>query len=102
MKINKDLHKILITENLRNRLIKKFHNNFGHIRVKKMPTLISSTYYWPEVTKSIKEFVECCSVCQTNKIQGSKRLGELSQFGPAKEPFGIISIDTVGGLSCYN
>ena len=102
MKIKNNFHKILIPENLRNKLIKKFHNDFGHIGVKKMLTLISSTYYWPEMTKSIKEFVECCSICQTNKIQRSKKLGELSQFGPAKEPFDIISIDTVGGLSGYN
>ena len=57
-----------------------------------MLTLISSTYYWPKITLSIKEFVECCSVCQTNEIQWSKSLGELSQVGPEKKPFDMISI----------
>ena len=38
VKIKNNFHKILIPENLRNKLIKKFHNDFGHIGVKKMLT----------------------------------------------------------------
>jgi putative transposase len=54
------------------------------------------------MTNDVKDYVKSCTVCQTNKIQRQKKLGSLSQVGPAQEPFDIISIDTVGGFSGYN
>ena len=97
-----NFHKIFIPENLINQLIDKTHKDFGHIGHKKMLTLIASTYYFKNITEKINEFLSKCHICQTNKINRKKKLGSLSQLGPAKEPFDIISIDTVGGLSGYN
>ena len=102
VKIKNNFHKIFIPENMINEIIEKTHRDFGHIGLKKMLTLISSSYYFKNITEKLNEFLAKCSVCQMNKINRRKKLGTLSQIGPAKNPFEIISIDTVGGLSGYN
>lgn len=101
-KIKNSFHKVLVPKRLRVELVKKFHLTFGHIGVKQMLTLISKSYYWPEMTKLIKQFIDSCEVCMKNKTSRAKKLGLLSQLGPAKDTFDIISIDTVGGFNGYN
>jgi transposase InsO family protein len=54
------------------------------------------------MTEIISNFVKNCIVYQTNKIIKIKKCGELSQVGPAKLPYDIVSIDTAGGFSGYN
>jgi hypothetical protein len=102
IRIKNNFHKILVPENLRSKLIEKFHKIFGHIGTKKMLKLISTCYFWPKMTELISNFVKNCSVCQTNKIIKIKKYGSLSQLGPALQPYDIVSIDTVGGFSGYN
>lgn len=102
VKLKNNFHKIYIPEKLRFELIKQFHLEFGHIGVKKVLNLLSTCYYWPNMTQSIKQYVDACKVCQENKVSRTKKLGSLSQIGPAKGPYEIVSIDTIGGLSGYN
>ena len=102
IKLKNNFHKILIPEPLESKLIEKFHLEFGHIGSKKMLTLISSAYHFDNMTNKINRYLNECFVCQTNKINRKKKLGSLSQLGPAEEPFDIISIDTIGGFSGYN
>lgn len=52
--------------------------------------------------EQVAKIVSSCITCQKNKITNKKKLGELSQLGPAKNPFEIVSLDTIGGLSGYN
>ena len=102
VRIKNNLHKVFVPEKLRKQLIENFHLTFGHIGKQKVLNLISSCYYWPQMGNDINEFVSACQICQTNKVLKMKKLGSLSQIGPAKNPFDIISIDTIGGLSGYN
>jgi reverse transcriptase/RNaseH (fragment) len=96
------LTKIFVPENLINKLIKKAHNQFGHLGPKKLIEFISPYYIANNLHKYVSELTFTCLTCQKNKINLEKKLGELSQLGPAKEPFEIISLDTVGGLGGYN
>ena len=102
VKIKNNLHKVYVPENLRKILIKKFHVQFGHIGTKKMMHLISSCYFWSNMTNDIKNFVDKCFICQTCKVRREKLYGELSQIGSPEKPFDIIAIDTVGGFKGYN
>ena len=102
IKINDKFKRIYITEELVKPLLTKFHNNFGHIGTKKMLSLIACNYYFKNMSEKIKEFLQKCHICQTCKLNRAKKLGQLSQVGPAQEPFDIVSIDTSGGLSGYN
>ncbi|RWR98738.1 Retrotransposable element Tf2 protein type 1-like protein, partial [Dinothrombium tinctorium] len=102
VRVKNNFHKAFIPEKLRKNLIEKFHLDFGHLGAGKMQKLMSTCYFWPNLSKNISTFVNCCKVCQSNKLSRRKTLGSLSQIGPAKEPFEIISIDTIGGFSGYN
>lgn len=46
----------------------------------------------------LKSYPDVSLPRKTNK----KKLGELSLLGPAKEPFQIVSLDSVLGFSGYN
>jgi len=102
VRLKNNFRKVLVPEKLRFKLIDNFHINFGHLGTKKILQLISKCYIWPNITNDIKDYINSCSICQTNKIQRTKKFGSLSQIGPAKDPFDIISIDTVGGFTGYN
>lgn len=91
-----------VPPNLRERLIREFHDEFGHLGVKQMLTMISRTYFWENMTSDIKSFVDACFVCQTNKVRRERKLGTLSWTGPARRPLEIVSVDTIGGLEGYN
>ena len=75
------------------------HHKFGHLGVNKMMELLSPNYIWPKINQDIAKYVKRCEICIKNKTPRGKPLGELSWNGPAKEPFDIVSIDTVGGFS---
>jgi len=64
--------------------------------------LLSPYYIWPNINKDIATYCKNCEICIKNKTPKGKELGQLSQLGPAQQPFDLISIDTVGGFSGYN
>lgn len=90
-----------IPVSLRAKIIDSFHHDFGYIGVKKMLQMISKSYVWPDMTNDVKEYVNKCSICIQNKVKRAQKFGSLSIIGPAKLPFEIISMDTVGGLDGY-
>ncbi|RWS01610.1 Retrotransposable element Tf2 protein type 1-like protein [Dinothrombium tinctorium] len=94
--------KVFVPQKLKLKLIENFHLKFGHLGKNKMIKLMSTCYFWQSMCKDIKSFVDSCDICQTNKLTKVKKLGTLSQIGPAKEPLEIVSIDTIGGFANYN
>ena len=96
------LEKIFIPDNLIKKLIDKAHKQYGHIGARKLINLISPYYISTNLHEQVAKIVSSCITCQKNKITNKKKLGELSQLGPAKNPFEIVSLDTIGGLSGYN
>ena len=102
VKVKNNFHKIFVPNELEYKLLDKFHKEFGHIGAKKMLALIASSFHVKKLSCKISDYLSKCKICQTNKINRKLKLGELSLLGPAKEPYDIISIDTIGGFSGYN
>ena len=50
------------------------------------------------LTDNIKKICKYCVTCIKNKSRGQRKFGLMSQSGPAKEPFKIVSIGTIGGF----
>lgn len=46
-----------------------------------------------------REVCGSCDICCKNKTRVGQKYGLLSQLGPAKEPFEIMSLDTIGGFA---
>lgn len=97
----KGTDKLVVPPELRKRILEECHQRFGHVGVKKMIKLISPTYYWPNLIVDISNFNKHCDVCQRNKKTKTKKFATLDLIPPADEPFQLISIDTVLGLSKY-
>lgn len=90
--------KIIITERFSIKLIQQVHKDLCHIGVGQMLKSISSLYVTNNLTKNIKDVCRNCEVCIKNKTRGQHKYGLMSHLGPAKRPFEIVSIDTIGGF----
>ena len=97
-----DCRKIFVPPSLRQELIRTAHEKFGHLGIQKLLDLLSPYYTWSTINQEIRNYVIGCEICLKNKTPKGLALGKLSQLGPAKTPFEILSIDTIGGLSGYN
>jgi len=95
-------NQIYVPSSLRDKLIRDFHENNGHIGTKKSLQMISKSYFWPNMTKDVKNYTDSCETCQLNKIKRCQKLGTLSSFTQPENSFDLIAIDTVGGLEGYN
>lgn len=96
-KINKK-EKIILSEPFSIELIKKLHTKMCHLGINQMIRKISPFYTAKNLTKNIKQTCKNCTICIKNKSRGQAKYGFMSQLGPAKKPFEIISIDTIGGF----
>ncbi|XP_050551236.1 uncharacterized protein LOC118262122 isoform X2 [Spodoptera frugiperda] len=94
----REKEKIIISEKLSIELMKKIHSDLSHIGIKQMQKMISTVYTAENMTKNIKIICESCTICIKNKSRGKNKYGLMSQLGPAKKPFQICSIDTIGGF----
>jgi len=63
-----------------------------------MQKKIGTVYTAKNLTKNIIQFCKNCGICMKNKSRGNDKFGLMSHLGPATKPFGIISIDTIGGF----
>ena len=93
---------MVVSDDLIKDLIKKVHFKMGHIGPKQMELTLSPYFYNSNLKKLIKQFCHSCSICIKNKSRIPHHFGQLSQLGPATEPFQIMSLDTVGGLAGNN
>ncbi|KAL7294472.1 hypothetical protein TKK_0012466 [Trichogramma kaykai] len=90
--------KIWLSEKCCKELIEKTHREFCHLGINQMQSKIIPYYTAKNIRENIKKTCKGCEICIRNKSRGQNKIGLLSQFGPAKEPFEIVSIDTIGGL----
>lgn len=97
-KILNNKEKIWITEEFGKSLISKVHIDQGHIGTKQLILTFGKKFYFKNMYKHIKLTCRSCETCIKNKSRIGCFKAPLSQLGPAKEPFEIVSIDTVGGF----
>ncbi|KAK9883640.1 hypothetical protein WA026_001812 [Henosepilachna vigintioctopunctata] len=90
--------KMIITERFSIKLIQQVNKDLRHIGVGQILKSISSLYVTNNSTKNIKEVCRNCEVCIKNKTRGQHKYGLMSHLGPARKPFEIVSIDTIGGF----
>lgn len=91
-----------VPKTLRPKLISDFHHDFGPIGTKKTLQMIAKYYYWENMTQDVKKFIDDCETCQFNRRKRSPKLGSLSVLEIPKDPFRLVSIDTIGGFDGYN
>ncbi|UYV72237.1 hypothetical protein LAZ67_9002287, partial [Cordylochernes scorpioides] len=95
----KGVTKIIIPKPLIQQLLQTVHTQYNHPGISQMSRLISTQYYWQGMSKDIKQKVKTCPTCQLTKRPLGPTYGELSQPPEAKEPFYLLSLDTIAGFA---
>lgn len=71
----------------------------AHLGIAKTRERILQRYFWPKMSRDIKNYVRQCTVCiQSKTRQGLNNQGLMGKFKFANAPFQMISLDFVGPL----
>lgn len=53
-------------------------------------------YYWPGLSRNVKEYVKNCNVCKSSKSVNYKPIGLAGRYRDARNPWQLISTDLLG------
>jgi hypothetical protein len=76
-----------------------------HLGRDKTLELVSRNYYWPGMSRLVREFVQTCDICARNKISRHSLYGELCPLPIPAGPWQSVSMDFIMDLppsSGYN
>lgn len=90
--------RIVLNSEYGRQLIEKVHTRYGHIGPKHVYHTIRRYFYFDKMLPQIIDFCSKCAICITNKSRKGREHGLLGHFGPATQPYEIMSLDTIGGL----
>ncbi|KEP45074.1 Transposon Tf2-2 polyprotein, partial [Rhizoctonia solani 123E] len=87
-------------EKIRNLVLESRHDalSAGHPGQLRTLELISQTYWWPSMKKSVKSYVEHCEVCIQSKPTNQLPVGTLKPLPIPEHPWEDIAYDLVVGL----
>lgn len=72
--------KIIISEEFSKKLIKNLHNQFCHIGINQITSMIKSHYSAKNLSENIKKICRDCEVCIKNKTRGKKKYGLIRRI----------------------
>ncbi|UYV80669.1 hypothetical protein LAZ67_19001328, partial [Cordylochernes scorpioides] len=97
----KGVPRVVVPDTLRNKLLQKAHEWYNHPGITQLTRLITSQYYWDGMTKDINNYVRKCKICQIVKPPKGPTYGEMGTLPLAKEPYELMSMDTVAVFTKY-
>lgn len=91
-------NKVVLTDVGCRKLVQRVHNELGHVGRNTIIATITPYYFANNIYKIIKSITSTCEICIKNKTRKGRNFGLLGHLGPAKAPFEIMSLDTIGGF----
>jgi len=87
-------------DKLRAEIVRLHHNTpvRGHGGQWKTVELVTRTFWWPGVTKEVKQYVEECNTCQYNKNCTEQLARKLMPNSILEKPWAHISADFITKL----
>ncbi|CAG2224304.1 unnamed protein product [Mytilus edulis] len=79
---------------LRNEVIKSYHDNLSHLGIDKCHDSIRQKYFWPKLYKELNSYINSCVICQSQSAGKTKPLLQISDIPPF--PFAKIGVDLSG------
>ena len=91
---------VLWDEKLRAEVIQLHHNMpvREHGGQWKIVELVTRNFWWPEVTKKVKKYIESCNICQRNKNHTEALAGKLIPNAVPEKPWSHITADFITKL----
>ena len=79
-------------------VLKAFHDHpmSGHFGVQRTLTRIRIRYWWPEMRKTVENYISSCERCKKFNVLRSKAPGHLKSFDPPDDVFQVIHMDFWG------
>lgn len=72
------------------------HNDIGHFGLDKTLSFIQSKYWFPNMRKYVKRFIDCCLPCLYNKTPSGKQSGLLNVIDKIAMPMDTLHLDHLG------
>ena len=93
-------HQIVVPTSVRSHILGFAHDGpGGHLGISKTFYKICDKFFWPDLRKSIKDYIKTCHVCQVvGKVNQVIPKAPLQPIVVPQEPFEKIIIDCVGPL----
>jgi hypothetical protein len=87
---------------LRLNLVRELHSEGlgGHFHIDNTRSLVKERYFWPNINKDVKKFVECCRIFHLAKGK-SQNIGLYTPFPVLERPWEDVSMEFVFGLPRY-
>ncbi|XP_055960653.1 transposon Tf2-1 polyprotein [Mercurialis annua] len=79
-------------------LIAQIRANSSPPGYQKTFTRIAADFYWPQMKKSIQDFIKSCGVCQKNKTEALQPAGLLQPLPVPSQVWSDISMDFIDAL----
>jgi len=77
------------------------HHDIGicaHLGMDKTLDLINRTFFWPNITHDVREYVKSCPLCQMNKCRNKRQIGLLQPLGTPARRWREVSMDLITQL----
>lgn len=96
---NKTKKSLVVPKSYRWRIIQLYHDSLKHLGWEKTLEKIREQFWFPNMSRSTKRFVETCLTCKINKGQSGSRQVVLHPIDKVPIPFHTVHMDTTGKLS---
>lgn len=90
-----------VPKSMENNVIKISHDDLGHTGIEKTCEYINRSYWFPELKKKVKRYIECCLKCMTYNLPSGKKEGKLHNIPKGTVLFETIHIDHCGPLKAH-
>ncbi|KAL0870299.1 hypothetical protein ABMA27_005321 [Loxostege sticticalis] len=80
-------------------IINAFHTALKHFGWEKTLAKIRETYWFPEMSSTVRRFVDNCIICRTSKGPSGAKQVQMYPIGKKPVPFDTIHIDMTGHLT---
>ena len=86
--------RLYVPQQFRERVLKQYHDENGHMGVDKTYLTCGVKYYWPNMFKQILEYVRACTTCQQRILKA--KAPPITETDPPPYPFARVSMDISG------
>ena len=100
-----EVTQIVAPKPIRSQLLRIAHDipALGHLGIAKTKSRLEKHFYWPTITKNVRQYVLSCDICQRLGKGSKLPIACLHPLPVRDEPFRRIAVDIVGLLPvCIN
>jgi hypothetical protein len=94
-------NQIVVPDCLKAFVLRRYHGLpvSGHIGRRRTNKQLKASYYWPDMSKDVKRWVQACLACRRRKTPRQMHAGEPGEVSNATRPWQRVAIDIVSATT---